>query len=447
MLCFKTLVYANDSLFVVKQIVISGNNRTKESVIKREIPFFVGDTINSSDTSAIALKTEQNLINTSLFHFASVSFCDSGMVTVSVTERWYIWPVPFINIEERSFNVWLRDMSLEKFTYGAYVYHENFRGRKEYLKVLFKSGYNKLYAVSYSKPYIDKNQNWGISASLGFEASHFLTGSVFNHEPVTFKLSDDFSYSGLFSSVAAYRRVGIYQQHKITINYESTRFADSLFRVYGFYAPKTNWSRFALNYQYRYDFRDVKNYPLKGWYADMEFNFGDISKDLNKNDISIFAKSNSKKYFNISKAWNFAMGLTFYLSLKEPKYFFSSGFMGYGNDFVRGFQYRVIPVRNYFINRNNLKLCVLSQKILKMPYIKTSKFNRVPLAVYINSFFDQGWSSKNCFSDNNNLSGKYLLGYGLGVDFVTYYDKVFRIEFTMNRFYEKGIFLHFIAPI
>lgn len=416
-------------------------------VILREIPFNIGDSLLMNDTSEMAQKAEQNLVNTSLFHFASVSFGDSGHVQIYVTERWYVWPMPFLNIEERNFNVWLRDMSLEKVTYGLYVYHENFRGRKEYLKLLMKTGYNQIYGLSYSKPYIDKKHNWGISAALGFEASHSMSYTVMNHEPGTLKLPDEYVYSGLFTSFSTMRRVGMYQQHKISLMYESTSFADSLFQLNPDYAPDKSWSRFTLNYQYRYDFRDVKNYPLKGWYADADLNLGGIASIYENNEPEFYLKSTSRKYFKISGPCYFATGATFYISLKKGDTFVSSGFMGYGNDFVRGYQYRVIPVIHYFIHRNNLKFNLLPQQILKIPLISTRKFNRVPVSVFVNAFFDQGWSQRGRFSAGNDLAGDYLAGYGLGFDLVTYYDKVFRLEFTMNRFREKGIFLHFTAPV
>ncbi len=438
---------AADSLYIVKNVQVSGNGATQDEIIFREIPFTAGDTLLLKDTSALAVQAERNLVNTSLFHFANIVFGEDGQVMVNVTERWYIWPVPFFNIEERNFNVWFRDMSLEKVTYGLYVYHENFRGRKEYLKILLKTGYNQTYGVSFSKPYIDKKKNWGLGAAVGFEASHAVSGSVVNHEPVTIKLPDEYAFSGIFSQIAVTRRVGIYQQHKASVFFESTHFADSVLRANPLYAPGSSWSRFSMNYQYRFDHRDVKNYPLTGWYADAELNAGALVGTSERNDQQLYLKSTSRKYFKINRRFYFATGATFYVSLKEGNNFASAGFLGYGNDFVRGFQYRVIPVRHYLIHRSNVKCNLIPQRIIKLPLIKTTKFNRVPFSMFVNVFYDQGWSERGAFSAGNNLAGQRLSGYGIGLDLVTYYDKVIRIEFTMNRFREKGLFLHFTAPV
>jgi hypothetical protein len=40
-----------------------------------------------------------------------------------------------------------------------------------------------------------------------------------------------------------------------------------------------------------------------------------------------------------------------------------------------------------------------------------------------------------------------LIGYGLGLDFTTYYDIVIRVEAAVNRMSQPGIYVHFIASI
>jgi len=40
-----------------------------------------------------------------------------------------------------------------------------------------------------------------------------------------------------------------------------------------------------------------------------------------------------------------------------------------------------------------------------------------------------------------------MIGFGAGIDFVTYYDKVLRVEYSINRMGEKGLFIHFMTSI
>ena len=445
--CFASNVEAQDSTFVVKKINISGNGTTADKIILRELPFELGDTLQTADTVILSETIEQNLINTSLFHFANVLFADSGVVDISLLERWYIWPAPFINIEERNFNVWMRNLSFEKVSYGIYVSHENFRGRRETLRLLFKTGYNQLYGISYNKPNIDKKQNWGIAFTCGYESSHSLNYSVLDHEPKFLKLEKKNAFSSIYASAVVSRRVGLYQTHRLSFSIDANKYADSLFNLSQIYVPAPKWRNLTLIYFYRYDFRDIKNYPLKGWYVDFELNSSGIPAVSSFSDKKIFVRNTTKKYFKITKNLYFASSACFHFALLEEKSFINATFMGYGATFVRGFEYNVIPVKHFILNKNNLKYNILPQKIIKLPIIKSPKFNKVPIAIFSNIFFDNSWSERGMLGLENSLSGKYLFGYGLGIDFVTYYDKVFRIEFSQNRFSQKGIFLHFTAPI
>ncbi|MDD2548866.1 MAG: hypothetical protein PHD00_02090 [Bacteroidales bacterium] len=47
---------------------------------------------------------------------------------------------------------------------------------------------------------------------------------------------------------------------------------------------------------------------------------------------------------------------------------------------------------------------------------------------------------------SNNLEGDFIYGYGVGFDIVAYYDIVFRIEYSFNKFGEGGLFFHFGTP-
>jgi hypothetical protein len=62
-------------------------------------------------------------------------------------------------------------------------------------------------------------------------------------------------------------------------------------------------------------------------------------------------------------------------------------------------------------------------------------------------FYDAAYVRDRQFGDTSPLSNRYLHGMGAGIDYVTYYDLVFRVEYSWNREGEHGLFLHFTAPI
>ena len=113
----------------------------------------------------------------------------------------------------------------------------------------------------------------------------------------------------------------------------------------------------------------------------------------------------------------------------------------------------MIDGQHYALLKNNLKFAVLPQHIGKIGFIKSSKFNTIPVALYLNAFTDMGFAyhyQGNGPSEEkagNTLENTFLIGYGLGLDFTTYYDIVVRLEGAMNKMFQPGVYLHFIAPI
>jgi hypothetical protein len=83
-----------------------------------------------------------------------------------------------------------------------------------------------------------------------------------------------------------------------------------------------------------------------------------------------------------------------------------------------------------------------------MDFVKNEKFNTFFYALYLNVFTDAGYVMDNYYYlHNNKYENQLLLGSGIGLDYVTYYDKVFRFEYSINRTGKGGFYIYFIAPI
>ena len=79
--------------------------------------------------------TKNNLINLKLFNFVEIeelTNSDTTNIIINLTERWYIWPYPILEISERNFNSWWREFSSNNYTdfsrlnYGIFLNWENF---------------------------------------------------------------------------------------------------------------------------------------------------------------------------------------------------------------------------------------------------------------------------------------------------------------------------------
>ena len=120
--------------------------------------------------------------------------------------------------------------------------------------------------------------------------------------------------------------------------------------------------------------------------------------------------------------------------------------LGYG-DYLRGYEYYVIDGHNYGTFKTNLKYQLIKPNTIDFNYFKSDKFDKLYYAFYVNAFFDAGYVKDNLYFLENSLNNKWLYSYGLGIDFIGYYDMVFRFEVARNRMSEIGVFFHYFAPI
>ena len=162
LLLFFVCSTGNAQEVVVEKIVIIGNKVTKNSIISRELVFDEGDTVPSAILKDAVQRSKENLLNTSLFNFVEITTqaIDIGKVYVIIelSERWYIFPVPIFEVVDRNFNEWWLRKDFSRTNYGVFLNWDNFRGRKENVRLLVRFGYSQRLSLNYAIPYIDKKQ-------------------------------------------------------------------------------------------------------------------------------------------------------------------------------------------------------------------------------------------------------------------------------------------------
>ena len=119
--------------------------------------------------------------------------------------------------------------------------------------------------------------------------------------------------------------------------------------------------------------------------------------------------------------------------------------LGY-NEFLSGYESYVIDGSDYVISKYNLKLQVIKPTTRTLPLIKMQQFNKVHYAVYFNLFADVGYVNNDFPDPTNYMVNQWQFSTGVGLDFVTYYDQVFRIDYAINRYGEHGLFFHIETP-
>jgi outer membrane protein assembly factor BamA len=458
-LIFHALTARSDALFVIAgKITLSGNKLTRDYIILRELKFREGDTIPISKLPGVLDRAKDNVFNTRLFNFVTfdtaMNRSNSRMdLRIEVIERWYLWPIPYFQLSEQNINAWMKSWDLSKLTFGIDLTFFNVRGRNETLKMMLHFGFNQRYGFEYRIPYINRKQTLGLVFGAGIDLNRQVNCGTVDNQPVYLTGTDGYPKQLTWATAGLLIRPNIYVIHTLRVSWNHYYFQDTLLHLPGYALSFDNIQDYAgLYYQYKNDHRDIQFYPLRGWYFDAEFNHFIPYADAH----NTYLRSLFRKYFQLANRWYYAFSVLGKLSFtKQQPFYFQKG-LGYGNECVRGYELYVVDGQHYVLFRSNAKFAILPQRVEKIGFIRTSKFNTIPLALYANAFADLGYvyayqqkitGTENALMPFNSLQNALMIGYGLGLDFTTYYDVVIRLEGSINLLGRPGIYLSFVAPI
>lgn len=446
-----------DDWLVIDGFEIEGNKVTKERIILREMVFGVGDTIKKMELIPSFQRSRENLLNISLFNFVyfDVDHLPGNriLVKITVTERWYIWPVPIIEYAERNFSEFVKNKEWDKLVYGAWLKWSNFRGRNELLTGKVRLGYINEYAMTYEKPNMGKKQQHGIST--GFNVNHqneINVQTVFNR-PVEYKPIEKPAQIRINAFAKYGFRRKYYSTHSVRLDYLNYTVSDSVPLVNPNYLGSnpengeslTQLQYFTLKYEFRYDVRDSKIYPLNGFAVKLH------AEKVGLGIIPAFPYSSLRLTGVLMFHQKLAGRLYFYNTTKgrfstdkRPPHILNKG-LGY-NEFLSAYEPYVMDGSDYFITKYNVKLELIKPTTKTLPLIKMEQFNKVHYALYINLFADAGYVHNEFPNPTNTMLNNWQFSAGIGIDLVTYYDQVIRVDFAINRYGEYGVFFHLETP-
>ena len=433
---------------IVNNIKIEGNKRTRAMIIERELPFKTGDTLKIENLKEVLQKSKDNILNTSLFNFTEVDTVNTTNnttnVIIRVTERWYFWPIPIFEQASTNVNAFLYDKDFEKINYGLFFAKANFRGRNELLRFVFRKGFREQYGVAYSNPGIGREQKFGYEIKYLFYRQKQLSFKTENNKPVDLT-TNEFNYHNFNGTLSFTYRPEIHNWHNLSIAFNDHYISDTLFisNPYFLGSSRNNLKYFNALYSFTRDMRNSNYYPLGGYYFSgtiSKTGFGIIKHEPDFITINL----KSSKYFNIYKRfYGSCAGQFEYSNRKTPSYIFSRAF-GYSN-YTKGMELYVIDGNGFGLFNGAVRYQLLKPRTKQIKKIKAEKFSKFHYAFYTSLNFDMGYVINETKTVVNHAN-EFLYGYGIGLDFVTYYDIVLRFEYSINKFGEPGLFLHFNAP-
>ncbi len=442
----KKLAVDSSVKIYVAAVEISGNKRTKNYLIQREMRMQPGDSILAS-TLLEKLKLSQELIyNTTLFtevivepRFASAT---DMTVQVKVVEKWYIYPTPQFQLVDRNLNEWVNtyNADLERVIYGAKFSHYNLSGRRDQLRVFLLTGYSRNFSLLYSAPYSNRKLTEGFSIGAGYTQNRELIykTSVNNG---TFRYRNDGFVRNTFAASGAYLiRRGFYKRHVFSIAYTHTSVADSVISDFNpkyFNQAKSTVSYPDIGYSFQYIHTNNVQYPLTGTIYALSLYKRGFDLNGGVNVLSFDASYN--RFLSHGKNWYSSMQV--YTKVKAPftQAYINQRALGYGDLYLRGLEDYVIDGVASFLTQYTLKKKIISFNI-PVP-IKNNIVPRIPVTIFAKSFADGGYAYNKAELDTR-LGNRLLYTGGFGLDILTLYDINMKIEYSFNQLGEKGLFLH-----
>ncbi|WP_071397151.1 BamA/TamA family outer membrane protein [Flammeovirga pacifica] len=441
--------YEKDTVGYVRINAISfiGNKKTHPKIITRELDIRDGSLVPKKGIKQYITSERNKVFNTQLFESVDVLITDQGDDTINVdfimVERWYTWPVPLIELADRSFNEWWnnRDADLGRIQYGLDFKQKNMRGRNETLHLLIKLGFSRQFTLGYSFPYIDKKQKTSLSFRTSYKEETTVAYKTEENKFVEYENDTEVQRRSWTGNVNFGKRYGFYDHHNLNFGFTYDMVNDTIAQLNPdfFLDGRTELRYFSMKYTYTRDKRDITSYPLNGYYLQ----FG-----LEKVGLGVFGDLNNLnlewstwRFWNINQANRFyySIGFAGKLGFPEKVPYNQMRALGYGNMLVRGYDNYVIEGQNAGVFKNELRLRAFSTSLSFQNIIRSKHIKRVPIDVLIKGYVDSGYARFNGVDPSNaQFTNTPLLGYGFGIDFVTFYSSVLKFEYSFNRHGDGG---------
>ena len=245
-----------------------------------------------------------------------------------------------------------------------------------------------------------------------------------------------------------YRKKHFYS-HSIYFGFENRIVSDSILIFNPNYSnnPDIPINYFHLKYEFLADRRDSRVFPTDGYKFEFSvrknglyiFPETEINSIYFKIDASIYTKLNNRFSVNNNLTLKKTFGVT------NP--FFLNSALGYSSN-IRAYEYYVVNGSDMVLSKNTLNFMLLPKKIFHIKFIPWEKFNKIHFTIYTGIFADVAYvkNTNETYNQLNSFANTFLYSYGIGLNILTYYDKLLRLEYSVNKQKEGGFYLHFEAP-
>ncbi|MBM3178302.1 MAG: hypothetical protein FJZ78_09875 [Bacteroidetes bacterium] len=441
-----------DSTEVVRigRILILGNRVTQERIILREMSLKPGDTIRRFQLKKVLEQDRIRIYNLRLFNriYLQPADLEPGQtdILVELEERWYTFPVPIFELSDRNFNEWWENYKhdFSRVNYGLRLFQYNFRGRNETLRLTARFGFSRRFDLYYRIPNLSRNQKHGLlfemayaePVNLAYRTKDHILDFLNDRKPLRKTTGVSVTYSF---------RKSFYQTHSVEFTYDQSSVADTIKILNPEYFSKgvsQQWYN-RITYRFVSEHRDVVAYPLHGYQVTAGVSRVGLGLGDKVNQWTVAATY--AHHLEVGKdlyfSWYNAASLT---APADQPYAMVNG-IGYRKQFLRGYEIYVIEGPFFSMNKATLKKRIFHRELTAAGFL-APQFSHVPFSIYLKTYADVGYASNYPYYElsglNNRLTDRPLAGAGFGLDLVTSYDSVVRLEYSFTSQRTSGLYIH-----
>lgn len=434
--------------FTIRDILITGHNRTKDAVILREMPFSINETYPLDEIVKKFYDAKERLMNTGLFRNVVVNlkslFDYNVVIQVDVEEKWYLYPLPFVKVVDGKFGQWWneRGRSLDQLNYGLRLTQYNATGRNDNLYVYLMSGYTQQVAIDYKGLALDPQLKWSAGFSLGQGKNREINYITENNRMVAAKSTNGFMRSFSYVSADISYRPAIKTRHTLSAGYFNETVADTISKLNASFTGGSSNLRYPrFTYTLTYNGVDFIPYPTKGLYGEASLSKVGLSSQMNMWQLSLKGNYSipvgNRSFMNMK-----AVGVV-KLPFDQP--YIHQQFIGHNDLFMQGYENFIIDGVAGGYAKVAYHHPVLNLSIKPPQNTLTNKlrlFNPVPVKVYAKAFGNAGYVYNAQYAPLNTLNNRMLYSGGVGLDIIAFADLIFKVEYSFNQLGQNGIYLH-----
>lgn len=393
---------------VIDTVVVIGNEKTKESIILREMTLQPG-----SEATQKALEFDRGRIySIGLFtnvDLSIVPFEQKNLLLVDVKERWYIIPLPLFGF---------REGDTKKAYYGAGLLHSNFRGMNQKLFGSIVFGYNPSLAFQFSDPWIDRENNLYFNVGLSFSR-------IRNKSAITSAVTGNFDELHYDINASLGKRFTLYNTVGINLGYQIVEVTES---KPGCTVATDGIDRFLYGtLSFSRDTRNLRDYTTEGTWISLY-----VSKiGFGESEISFTRFGTDLRQFT-PLPLNLTLATRLHASIVSggviPTY--SRSYFGHGER-LRGYFKTIFEGENIAGTSIELRWPVLKPRtIMFSAFSIPQEFAVWRFGISLALFADGGTT----WFRGNRAFDSFISGYGGGIVFLLPYDFVVRTEYAWNDF-------------